>query len=1465
MNTDWRGSRNLCAKPAFIRVVNLGLFVLLLVLLYLTAPARFTRAASPPLPDKAWTRIEPQLRKRLIRADPSAHLRFIVEMRQQPHVEDLIPLPGRRHSAAVIDRLQATAAQSQAPIRNYLEQRARRGHVAEITSFWIFNGLVISATPDVAFALARRPDVAWLRTERVYTLPSVSFAQTGSSTPEWNIAHIRADVAGQALGLDGSGVVVAILDTGVDWQHPALRSAYRGYNPKGFPNHQGNWFDATPEGLRYPVDSIGHGTHVTGIILGDDGQSRTGVAPGAQWIAARIFNSNGVAQEAWIHEAFQWVLAPAGDPGLAPDIVNGSWGSRISSDEEFRPDLRALRAAGILPVFSAGNGGPQSATLYSPASLPEAFTVGAVDERDVVATFSSRGPSPWKITKPDVVAPGTNIRSTKPGGTFGVLNGTSMAAPHVVGLAALLLQADPSLSLPQLEETITQTAHPLGGASPNDAYGWGLVDAYQAALVATSSGILDGEIRRQADGRPLPHGRVDVSSHDGTQRLTLYGDAKGHFHAALAPGTYDLQGTAFAYGQASVAGVRISAGLTTTQVFTLTPLPAGALFGRVTEACRPAPCSDTRPLSATVSVQGTPMTTTTEPGSGLYSLALPAGTYTVTVSSWAHRVSQTGPVTIQPDLATPLDVSLPPAPTILLVDSGRWYYDSHAQVIAQTLAQIGYPYHQWVIHAPFDEPNDLPTPDDLHPYDVVIWDSPQDSPGLVGASSAITTYLNLGGNLLLTGQDVAYWDDSGNPNTVREPYFRPYLKARYLADNAGLSNISGLPTDFLAGLSLQFNTPDSAANQAYPDAVSSADVDHAAVFAINGESLPVAVGARVCLPYRTIALGFGLEGVGPTSQRASALDRMLQWFVSPPPPARVQLTVSTPARIIRPGQVTTHTIRLRNSGAETDTYTLTLMPGVWSASLLIDGEPQTLPTTLTVASCATKTLSVQVTVPPDVDWDEVDRAVVAAQSALSPTVRATATVATKTPAPILLVDDDRWYNQESAYETALSANGLRYDYWDTQSGLTSPPADVLALHPIVVWFAGYDWVDTLNSAEEKKLADYLDGGGRLLLSAQDYLYTNNVTEFGAQYLGVLTYTEDLTTTTVQGVAGHPIGDGLGPFTLDYPFTNFSDAVEPTHVATATFVGDHERPVAIAYDPVDRGFATAFFAFPLEALLDGPRAQVLERAVAWLSPLGTSTFTPDRDVVLSGTTVTFTAQLRNRGPTSRYVTLSNTLASTLTFVPGSLTGGGTYDQATHRVLWSGELPGGQGHMITYRAVVHAPAPPAYDIANRLDIDDGTRLTFPRIADLRVDAPDLRASSKVVSPTVATQGDILRYTILLRNTGVVPANAVLTDPLPAEAPFITGSLSSSAGTAQFTDRTVGWVGQIMPGTSVTVTYQARVQVPRAGQTVANEAMLEDGYGHQHLMRVSVRVPARAYLPFLRRGTVGHTSAPRDSADE
>jgi hypothetical protein len=126
----------------------------------------------------------------------------------------------------------------------------------------------------------------------------------------------------------------------------------------------------------------------------------------------------------WIHQGFQWLIAPGGDPASAPDVVNCSWGNGNGFLTTFQADLQALWAAGILAIFSAGNSGPGEGTVNSPASLPGAFAVGATDSSEQVAYFSSRGPSPWGEIRPHVVAPGVSILSSTPGGAYDGLSGT---------------------------------------------------------------------------------------------------------------------------------------------------------------------------------------------------------------------------------------------------------------------------------------------------------------------------------------------------------------------------------------------------------------------------------------------------------------------------------------------------------------------------------------------------------------------------------------------------------------------------------------------------------------------------------------------------------------------------------------------------------------------------------------------------------------------------------------------------------------------------------------------------------------------------------------------------------------------------------------------------------------------------------------------------------------------------------
>jgi len=241
-----------------------------------------------------------------------------------------------------------------------------------------------------------------------------------------------------------------------------------------------------------------------GTMVGSepDGSEPIGVAPGAQWIAVKVFDNDGWAEDEWIHAGFQWCLAPTDlngqnpDPAKAPDIVNNSWGDPDGEDETFRQDLEAMRQAGVFCIFSAGNDGPSEGSVDSPADHSGAFAVGATNVYDWIAYFSSRGPSPWGQIKPEVAAPGVDIRSSVAGGGYeDDWQGTSMAAPHVAGLAALLLEADrqsasPSLTITATEQIITGTARDLGVSGPDNSYGWGRIDglrAVAAILLANST------------------------------------------------------------------------------------------------------------------------------------------------------------------------------------------------------------------------------------------------------------------------------------------------------------------------------------------------------------------------------------------------------------------------------------------------------------------------------------------------------------------------------------------------------------------------------------------------------------------------------------------------------------------------------------------------------------------------------------------------------------------------------------------------------------------------------------------------------------------------------------------------------------------------------------------------------------------------------------------------------------------
>jgi uncharacterized repeat protein (TIGR01451 family) len=1358
-----------------------------------------------------------------------------------------------------VNTLQTTAEASQAQIRAELEARHSRGQVVEYRPFWIFNGLAVVADADTLLALAARPDVQFIRQDDwrrwIDAAPNAAVPLPASpdrqpieepASVAWNIAQVRADLAWSALGLDGSGVTVAIMDTGVDWQHPALQSQYRGYKPGGLVIHEGNWFCTTDEGYLYPVDGDGHGTHVAGTAVGsrDATGQAIGMAPGARWIAVKTLNDWGYGYTSWIHAAFEWLLAPAGDPALAPDVVNGSWGNAYGADQTFRADLQALRAAGIVPVFAAGNEGPYRSSVGSPASYPEAIAVGATDDLDRVTSFSSRGPSPWGEIKPEVVAPGAQIRSTLPGGTYGTYNGTSMAAPHVTGLVALLLQADPTLTVDDVEAILTSTAVPLGDSVPNNDTGWGRIDAYQAAAVALKAGFVAGRVTRHPDQEPLPTAQITVYNQLGERQAVAQVDDTGLYRVALPPGLYDQSAQAFGYAPQTVVHVAVQTALTTTVDMALSPLPTGVLWGQVTNA------ETGGPVNAELTVAGTPARTSSDPQSGAYSLALPTGIYTLQVARNGYRRHTTSDLEVIADQATRLDVALDPAPRLLLVDAGRWYYDSQASYFEEALQDRDYVYDLWEIR---DLTTDLPGLADLNAYEISVWSSPQDAPGLIGAGDIISDYLSAGGKLFLTGQDIGYWDDGLSGWTWHE-YYERFLKARAVADNAGQGDLVGVPDQLLNGLSLALNGPDSAGNQVAPDSITLRDEREAAIIGNYADDGGAALWATGCQSYRVVYLATGLEGLGDRSSRAEVMDRTLNWLATPHPAVDVELYPPRQDQVWVTDRSVTYTVELRNTGQFTDRFILETSPSGWATSVWDDTFSQPISQSTALGPCQAQTLGLKVTVPPDVAWNTTDLVTLTARSLADPTRITRAEFHTKAPAPILLVDDHRWYDTLEDYQAALGANSLQNDVWKTDRAEygtdIGPSLQRLGRYPVVIWFTGYDWYRTLTPDDEARLAAYLDGGGRLLLSSQDYLYTSGFTDFARYYLGVADYTEDMTTTRTVGTVGSPVGDGLGLMELAYPFRNWSDALRPSPDARPAFWGQHAQPVALTLE--QSRWKTAFFAFPLEAYQAQDLATVLGRTVDWLSPLGDSSLTADRRVVGEGEQLAYTLQIRNTGPgLLSNVVLSNTVPLSTTYVPGSLEGPAQYDPATDRFAWIGALAPDQIVTIGYRLQLETPVPDGTIVRNLARLSDESGLTLDLTAVSRVNAPDLFGSAKAVKSVKADavhSTHLLTYTITLRNDGLRPAQANLSDPIPLRTVYLVGSASASSGSLTSTADVLLWTGSISTGQVVAITFPVQVDPPMGAVCILNRASLDDDLGGSYLLEAFTWVETYVFLPLV-----------------
>jgi serine protease AprX len=471
---------------------------------------------------------------------------FLVILSEQADLSGAELYPSKEaRGRFVFETLFKKAESSQRQILQHLDENG-----ITYRSFYVANAIMVKGGLSTAMDFAARPEVARIESNQpsLQQLPMPNLETLGNRfAPDFvepNISQVRAPET-WAAGYRGQGVVIGGADTGYQWDHPALKPQYRGWNGLTA-NHDYNWHDSVHSGggacgpdSPVPCDDYGHGTHTMGTAVGDDGDiHQIGVAPGAKWIGCRNM-SVGYGTPARYLECMEFFLAPypvggspaQGDPAKAPDVTLNSWeciASEGCSAGTLLNGIRAQRAAGILTIVSAGNSGPACSSVSSPLPIYfEAFAVGSLQTgTDLIASSSSRGPVTADGSgrrKPDISAPGTSIRSSYPTGAYSLMSGTSMAAPHVAGAVALVLSARADLKgqVGMIEGLLGDSAGPLLSTAcgsvdrPNNTFGFGRLDAKSAVDRALSGDAnLPGisVVPESLDfGRIIPGASADLS------------------------------------------------------------------------------------------------------------------------------------------------------------------------------------------------------------------------------------------------------------------------------------------------------------------------------------------------------------------------------------------------------------------------------------------------------------------------------------------------------------------------------------------------------------------------------------------------------------------------------------------------------------------------------------------------------------------------------------------------------------------------------------------------------------------------------------------------------------------------------------------------------------------------------------------------------------------------------------------
>jgi subtilisin family serine protease len=767
--------------------------------------------------------------------------------RGQPSVPVLVALRGPGGQAigpsASREEIERTLKSAAYGARERLAGRLESTDLKDARVLWIANALALPITRPLLESLSRQPEVESVSLDRRIRLEPGRVGSLSADAPGLapGLVLLGLEKVWQSYGVTGKDVRVGHMDIGVDASHPALEGRVVAFKDMA-------------AGGQTPHDPHGHGTHTAGIIAAARVKGRAvGVAPGALLVSVKAFNDAAETQESWLLDGFQWMVDPDGDPAT-PDgvrVSSNSWGDEDHASTVFWEATRRMTEMGITVVAASGNSGA-SGSVHAPGSYPFVLCSGAIANDLTLAPFSNRGPVTWQgqvVLKPDFVMPGVDVVSTLPGGRYGAKSGTSMATPHLAGVAALLLEANPSLSPGAIARAMRESSRDLGDAGPDPLFGHGLVDVQKAVGAVFAGGLVEGTVRGASS--EAVDATVEVPGEGRTLRVT-----DGGFSLHLKEGERTLTFEAFGYRPASRA-LTVAQGDHHRLDVSLERLPRGLLTGTVRSS------HDQSLLTGTLRLEGRPVQGDVQ--DGRFSVALPVGQYTLAVRAAGHA-PWAGPVEVREGAQTHVDIVMDLLPPVLLVDDdGARDFERYYR---QALQDVAIGFSDWDAGE-----RGFPSLADLIDYPTVVWFTGNRAYGTLdrAGQQTLTEYVTSGGSLLASGQNLGF-----DLSFTARPFYGSVLGARFAANTVRTSGLDAAP-DYPGPALPVFGLggTDGADNQRSPDAIDAAHPRAKVILRYRADGAPGAAllgqAGRGTVAY----LAFGLEGVTPRQGRGRIMGDLL--------------------------------------------------------------------------------------------------------------------------------------------------------------------------------------------------------------------------------------------------------------------------------------------------------------------------------------------------------------------------------------------------------------------------------------------------------------------------------------------------------------------------------------------------------------------------------------------------------------